>query len=472
MGEAAVRALGIGPGLEPVQIQRSDIGHRLQRLRGCIAVATVAQAFDAGAIDHIAGEGKVLHGRLHQAVDGIEVRIRAFEAAVPGQGVANPVGPDVLRGLRKPFQDHVAHEMMVEPVEEPVVSSAGSHIDIPALRGRLEGAVGVQEVAECGGDSRAGRQLGQCHIQHRVHDAAEVHQQGPVFPFFDGDRLQRFLEPDGAAHHRSGHNPFHGDVIHRAPFGVHPGLDPFPAEAVRLPGAQVFPAGPGALPGIVGPKDRHAGHIQLRLHQRAVVGDTESLGLIPARAGMDQKLVLPSPQVQVVSDDDRTLVQLGNGRKQHGVRDLLPIEPYLVIAEGSHVQDGLAAFVRLEHLPEDRLAPLARDRADEIALETVQNADSEALFRAPGRGLPGGVPHADAPPGLLPGIKRQPSIRDHHLVRGYHFPGTPVVRPHLDFVGGLLHGVFRTDFPAEMRQSAVNTQRLRQAFATKVIHPE
>ena len=187
---------------------------------------------------------------------------------------------------------------------------------------------------------------------------------------------------------------------------------------------------------------------------------------------MDQKFVLPSPQVQLVSDDDRTLVQLGNGRKQHGVRDLFSIEPYLVITEGSHMQDGLTGLVRLEHLPEHRLAPLARYRTDEITLETIQNADSEALFRAPGRGLSGGVPHADTPPGLLPGIERPSFVRDHHLVRGFHLSGLPEIRADLDLVGGLLHGLVRTDLPAEMRVGAVNAERLYEPLAPEVVYSE
>ena len=472
MGQAAVRALRIGPGLEPVQVQRGDLGHRLQRLRGCIAVPAVAQALDAGAIDHIAAEGEVLHGRLHQAVDGVEVRIRALEAAVPGQGVADPAGPDVLRGLRKPFQEHIPHQMMVEPVGETVIGRAGSHIDILALRGGLEGSVGVQEVAESGCDSRPGRQPGQRQVQHRVYDAAEIHQDGSIVPFFDGNGLQRLLELDRTAHHRGGNDPFRGDEINRSPRGFHAGLDPFPAEAVRLPGAQVFPASPGALPGIVGPKDRHAIHVQFRLHQRTVVGHAEGLGLIPARAGIDQELVLPFPQVQAVSDDKRALVQLGNGRKQHGVRDLFPIDIHLVIAEGRHVQDGLTAFLRLEHLPEHRLASLPGDSADEIALETVQDADSEVLLRAPGGNISGRVPHADTPPSLLPGIEWQPFVRNHHLVRGFHLSGLPEVRAHLDLVGGLFHRLVRTDLPAEVRLGAVDAQRLREALAAKVINPE
>ena len=136
------------------------------------------------------------------------------------------------------------------------------------------------------------------------------------------------------------------------------------------------------------------------------------------------------------------------------------------------LQDGLPGPVGREHLPEHRLAPLARDRTDKIALETVQNADSEALFRTPGRGLPGGVPHADAPPGLLPGIERQPVVRDHHLVRGFHLSGLPEVRAHLDLVGGLFHGLVRTDLPAEMRVGTVNAERLYEPLAAEVVYFE
>ena len=153
----------------------------------------------------------------------------------------------------KPLKDHIPQEVMVEPVEEPVPGHAGSHIDILALRRFLQGPVGMEEVAEGGRDRRSGRKLGQGYFQHRVHDPAKVHQDAAVRPFFDRNGLQHFLDPDRGAHHRRGYDAFHGDIIHRAPFGFHCGLDPFSAEAVRLPGAQVFPAAPGSLPGIVGP---------------------------------------------------------------------------------------------------------------------------------------------------------------------------------------------------------------------------
>ena len=334
----------------------------------------------------------------------------------------------------------------------------------------------MEEIAESGLDNGPGRQLRQRQFQHRIHDAAKVHQDAAVRPLLDRHGLQHLLNPDRAAHHRSGYDSFYGHHVHRPPFGFHAGLDPFPAEAVRLPGAQVLPAAPGTLPGAVRPKERSAVHIQFRLHQRPVIGHTEGGGLIPARACMDQKLVLPFPQVQAICDDERSLVQLGNGRKQHGLRPFsrhfLPVEINLMIAKGSHMQDCFSCLVRRKDLPEYRLTPLPRHRTDEITLQTVQDADSETLFRAPGRGLSGGIPHADAPPGLLPRGQRSPAVRNHHLVGRFHLPGIPEARSNLDFIGRLFHGLVRTDLPTEMRLGTVNAERLREPFAPEVVHPE
>ena len=136
------------------------------------------------------------------------------------------------------------------------------------------------------------------------------------------------------------------------------------------------------------------------------------------------------------------------------------------------MQNGLPGPVGRKHLPKHRLPSLPRNRADKISFEAVQDADSEALLRAPGRRFSGGVPHADPPPGLLPGIKRKSVVRDHHLVRGFHLSGLPEVRAYLDFVGGLLHGLVRTDLPAEMRLGAVNAERLYKPLAPEVVYPE
>ena len=136
------------------------------------------------------------------------------------------------------------------------------------------------------------------------------------------------------------------------------------------------------------------------------------------------------------------------------------------------MQNGLAGLVGREHLPEHRLLSFTRDGTDEIAFEAVQDADSEALLRAPGGRFSGAVPHADPPPGLLPGIERKSIVRDHHLVRGLHLSGLPEVRAYFDFVGGLFHGLVRTDLPAEMRLGAVNAERLHEPLAPEVVYPE
>ena len=54
--QAAVRTLGILPGLQPVQVERGHVGHGLQGQGRCVPVATISQTLDAGAVDHVSVE--------------------------------------------------------------------------------------------------------------------------------------------------------------------------------------------------------------------------------------------------------------------------------------------------------------------------------------------------------------------------------------------------------------------------------
>ena len=169
------------------------------------------------------------------------------------------------------------------------------------------------------------------------------------------------------------------------------------------------------------------------------------------------------------------LVQLRNSRLKHGVRHFFPVQERLVVAQGIHVKKGLARLFRqIEGFPEQGGPPLARNGADEIALESIptDEAHTEALFRTPGGNLLFRLPYPYTPPGLLPGYQRLPGIRNHHLTGGLHPARLPQVRSHLDLVCHLLHRSGTADLPAEMRLCAVDAQRFNESLTPQVVNPE
>ena len=88
VGKAAVLTGGVGPGLQPVQVQRGHVGKGLERQGGGVAVSAIAQSLDAGTVYHIAVKGKILHGPGHQVVNPVQVLVRAGEPA--REGIVGP----------------------------------------------------------------------------------------------------------------------------------------------------------------------------------------------------------------------------------------------------------------------------------------------------------------------------------------------------------------------------------------------
>ena len=236
------------------------------------------------------------------------------------------------------------------------------------------------------------------------------------------------------------------------------------------PRSGVGGTGPGPFPAVISPKDRNSVHVQFGLHQRPCSDAPVGSILVPAGTGIDPDFVLPFLQIKCIRHNQRTLIQLGNCRLQYGIGELLSIQESLMISQGSHMENCCSGLVSPETLPEHERFVILGNHADEMALHAIQDTDSEALLPTPGRCFPISVPHTDTPPGLLPRGQQRSPVRNHYLIRGFHLPGLPQIRSHLDLIGGLFHGLSGADLPAEMRLPAVDAQRLHKALAAKVIH--
>ncbi len=475
MGQAAVGTLGIGPGLQPVQVQRGNRRQGLQEKGGSIAVAAITQALDAGTVHHIAVEGKVLRRPLHQGIDSVEVFIRACETAPLREIGPHPQGTNGQGLLRKAVQLHIAEYMVVEAVQE-TVSLRGSGRDVRIVSADFGVQVVRSVVPEQDGRHMAFRKARQGHLQQAVHHLSEIHQVSAGTFVHNAHRFQDFLDHAGFAHLHGGFHPFHLHHLHRAPFRFHAGVDDLPGELVGAPGPAVGIAAPGSFPGGVRPDGRNAVQVQFGPDQRPLEGRPESGGLVPARPGGDQQFVpsFPKQAGHIIYHDERASVQLRDGRIQYRFRNLSSIQGGFVITQGIHVQKRLGRhFLQLERFSQKGRSPLPGHSADVRSLHlSVQQAHAEMRLPAPGRHLAVLVPDPDPPPGLLPGGKRRPAVRNHHLLRAFHLAGTPEVRPHFDLVSRLLHGAFAEDRPTEMRLGRIDAQRLHKALAAHFLHVE
>ena len=149
----------------------------------------------------------------------------------------------------------------------------------------------MHEVAEGGGDSRAGGKGRKGNIHHGVNYAAIVQKEFSVLECGDAGGKQFFLNFNRTAHLRRSLDSGNGYYIDRRPFGLYAGIDQFASKLVRLPRAKVTVAAPGPLPGGIGPDEGLAVNIQFRLHQRAVVNSPEGGLFIPSGSGVDSYFV-------------------------------------------------------------------------------------------------------------------------------------------------------------------------------------
>ena len=69
----------VHPRLEPVHVDGADIVDGLQGKAGGIAVSSVAQSFDVGAVDHVAAEDQVVHRVGNHVVDPVQIGIGTVE---------------------------------------------------------------------------------------------------------------------------------------------------------------------------------------------------------------------------------------------------------------------------------------------------------------------------------------------------------------------------------------------------------
>ena len=122
MRQTAILVDAVIPCLEPIDIQRRDIEHGLQRECGSVAVASVTKTLDVGAINHISIKGQVLKRIADHVVDSVHVLVRGLECRGRLIIRTRPVPFDILRfgSLGKVLKNNVAEHVMVELVLEMI----------------------------------------------------------------------------------------------------------------------------------------------------------------------------------------------------------------------------------------------------------------------------------------------------------------------------------------------------------------
>ena len=317
-------------------------------------------------------------------------------------------GADVFqtRGLVQAVQPDIAEYVVVEFVGEPVpLRTAGRNVGVHAAD--VQPAGPVLEITERGRRRMAGNLARQGDVQQAVDNLSKVNDPGSFTRRFDRHGRDRFDDDGRLAGLRRCGQAGYLYHIHRAPVRVDPGIDGFPAEPVGSPCTGLPVAAPGAVPGRIRADQHRTVQIQFRPYQRTGIPCAEGIGPVPARTGMDDQFVPALLQQirNIVRDDQRAFVKLGNGRRKDGIGNFPAVEPGLMVAQGIDMQQGLARAVQGENLAQQCRAAVARHSPDEVAPHGIrcEDADSEALRTAPFRRLARGVPDAHPPPGLHSG---------------------------------------------------------------------
>ena len=217
------------------------------------------------------------------------------------------------------------------------------------------------------------RMTGNGDIQHSIDYPAEIDQPSAVVSErFYAFRLEGFLDEAGLAHLLGCRYSVDCNHIHRGPFELvqggfvntgrhYPGIHRLAAEMPVTPGVIIPVSAPGTLPRTV--RAKKGGHpirshcIQFSLHQRALVGSTESPGLVPAGTGPQNDLIdsLPDEVGDIVDHDQGSLVQLRNCRIEYGLGNPGAIDVGFVITKGVDIEQCFTRFpFHIKFFPQER----------------------------------------------------------------------------------------------------------------------